>query len=171
MQTAKRLIEGKEARQTRYKDALRPVVDASTPAVELLPMLLEAPEREVTVEERGQGLGILTEHLLLEGLAHEFRQKEESALITIECRPGDYSASRIAMAVEDSGVHLTDFWSTSTEGGKVEVTLRVGCDDPTGAVHSLERYGYEVVGVYARQYGDAELAAERLMALQSYLNV
>lgn len=151
--------------------AVLPEVESSVPVVELLPLLLDSPSHELNVSEAGSSIGVLNESLLLEGLASEFEQGGANSLITVECVLADYSASRIAMAVEDTGVHLLDLWSNRGEGGKRVVTLRVNCEDPTSVIHSLERYGYEVTDVYARQYADAELATERLMALQSYLRV
>ncbi len=148
-----------------------PKVSADMPVVELLPRLLESPSHTLSVSEEGRELGLLTETLLLEGLAKEYSRRDDCAIISLRCAPADYSASRIAMAVEDVGFHLLDLWSGSTSEGLTAVSIRVRCDDPTMAVHSLERYGFEVTDVYARHYADAETAAQRLLALQTYLNV
>ena len=45
--------------------------------------------------------------------------------------------------------------------------------DPSAAVRSLERYDFHVVDAHASEGGlrDAEVAAERLLALQTLLNV
>ncbi len=149
-----------------------PVVSADTPVVELLPRLLDSPSHTLRVAEGERQLGLLTETLLLEGLAREFVQRDDCATITLRCNPSDYSASRIAVAVEDAGCHLLDLWSGAAPDGRTQVSIRVRCDDPSATVHSLERYGFEVTDVYsASSYFDAEQAAERLFALQAYLNV
>lgn len=148
-----------------------PSVSADTPVVDLLTPLLESPSHVLSVSDGNNSLGLLTETLLLQGLAAEFASREDCAIVTLECAAADYSASRIAMAVEDAGFHLLDLWSIPRPEGRLEVSLRVHCDDPSGVVHSLERYGFEVSSVHSRDYADAELARERFEALQAYLNV
>ncbi len=148
-----------------------PVVSGDMPVLDLLPRLLDSPSHTLTVSDGERELGILTESLLLEGLAREIPRRDDCAFISMQCAPSDYSASRIATAVEDAGFHLLDLISGTTPEGMTAVSLRVRCDDPSTVVHSLERYGYEVTDVYAQRYADAQTAAERLLALQAYLNV
>lgn len=173
MNTAKNIIyRDNPVADKRYTgDVGVPKVSADMPVVELLPRLLESPSHTLSVSEEGRELGVLTETLLLEGLAKEYSRRDDCAIISLRCAPADYSASRIAMAVEDAGFHMLDLWSGNTAEGFTAVYIRVRCDDPTTAVHSLERYGFEVTDVYAHQYADAETAAQRLLALQTYLNV
>lgn len=148
-----------------------PSVSADTPVVDLLAPLLESPTHVLSVSDGERSLGLLTESLLLQGLAEEFASRADCAIVTLECPATDYSASRIAMAVEDSGHHLLDLWTLPRPEGHLAVSLRVQCDDPSGVVHSLERYGFEVIAVHSRNYSDAEKARERFEALQAYLNV
>lgn len=168
MNTAKTIID---TRRRLPEKSVSPPVGADTPVVELLDRLLESPDHTLRVLEGERELGLLTETLLLEGLAREFGSRGETAMLTVRCHASDYSASRIAIAVEDAGCHLTDMWSSPSDDGSLTVTLRVGCQDPSPVIHSLERYGFEVEGVYANNYADAAVAGERLLALQSYLNV
>lgn len=150
-----------------------PTVSADTPVVDLLPLLLESPNHTLSVTEGDRSMGVLTESLLLEGLSRQYVRRDDCSIVTVVCPTADYSASRLATAVEDAGFHLLDLWSVPRgERDEVEVSLRIRCQDPTSAVHSLERYGYEVAEVHAQNsYADAERAAERLLALQAYLNV
>ena len=97
--------------------------------------------------------------------------RDDSSLVTVECAPADYSASRISHAVEDSDAHIVDLWTVPAENGKIRVTLRVRRADPTPTVHNLERYGYEVVDTSSADYQDAEVAWERILALNALLNV
>lgn len=173
MNTAKNLISNVSvpSEESRTAAAFAPVVSADMPVMDLLPRLLDSPNHTLAVSDGERNLGVLTESLLLEGLAREISRRDDCAIITLSCAPGDYSASRIATAVEDAGVHLIDLWSGTPVEGRTTVSLRVRCDDPTGVVHSLERYGFEVTDVYAQQYAEAEAAEERMMALQAFLNV
>lgn len=147
------------------------MVPAEMPLVEVLPRLLDSPDRLVGVEEEGQRLGVIDQTSLLEGVGRMIAPRDDSSLITVECAPADYSASRLSHAVEDSDAHIVDLWSSPAEHGKIRVTLRVRRTDPTPTVHNLERYGYEVVESSAGSYQDAEVAWERLLALNTLLNV
>ncbi|MDE6682572.1 MAG: hypothetical protein K2J87_04015, partial [Muribaculaceae bacterium] len=146
-------------------------VSGEMPLVDVLPRLLDAPGRIVGVEEDGERVGVIDQTSLLEGLGRMLPARDDSSFVTLECAPADYSASRISHAVEDSDAHIVDLWSAPAENGKIRVTIRVRRADPTPTVHNLERYGYDVVEASASEYQDAEVAWERLLALNTLLNV
>ncbi|MDE6296945.1 MAG: hypothetical protein K2L89_03780 [Muribaculaceae bacterium] len=139
--------------------------------VDVLPRVLDAPGRIVGVEEDGEVVGVIDQTSLLEGIGRMIAPRDDSSLVTVECAPGDYSASRLSQAVEDSDAHVVDLWTTPAAGGKLHVTMRVRRSDPTPTVHNLERYGYEVIDTSSSSYQDAEVAFERLLALNTLLNV
>ena len=153
----------------------RPVrsIDADMPLLEVLPRLLDTPHREVGVSEDGVSLGVIDQTSLLEGLGRMIAARDDCSVITIECRPEEYSASVLAHAVEDSDTHLVDLLSVPDEEGRLKVTLRVRNTDPTSTVRSLERYDYHVVEAHSARASmyDATVAEERLLALQTLLNV
>ncbi|MBD5189809.1 MAG: hypothetical protein HDS95_05970 [Bacteroidales bacterium] len=146
-------------------------VPGEMPLVDVLPRLLDAPGRVVGVEEGGARVGVIDQTSLLEGLGRMIPARDDSSIVTLECAPADYSASRISHAVEDSDAHIVDLWSAPAENGKIRVTLRVRRSDPTPTVHNLERYGYDVIDTSSSDYQDAEVAWERLLALNALLNV
>ncbi|MDE5806720.1 MAG: hypothetical protein K2H76_01270 [Muribaculaceae bacterium] len=146
-------------------------VPGEMPLVDVLPRLLDAPGRILGVEEDGERVGVIDQTSLLEGLGRMIPVRDDSSLVTVECAPADYSASRLSHAVEDSDAHIVDLWSAPAENGKIRVTLRVRRSDPTPTVHNLERYGYDVVDTSSAVYQDAEVAWERLLALNTLLNV
>lgn len=153
----------------------RPVrsIDADMPLLEVLPRLLDTPRREVGVSEDGVSLGVIDQTSLLEGLGRMIAARDDCSVITIECNPEEYSASLLAHAVEDSDAHLVDLLSVPDEKGHLRVTLRVRNTDPSSTVRSLERYDYHVVEAYGAKdtMYDAGIAAERLLSLQTLLNV
>ena len=164
------------------RDAISPVilhsaalpvrsVEPDMPLVDVLPRLLDAPGRLLEVRDSGLPLGTIDETSMLTALGVMLAARDDCSLVTVECRPEDYSASLIAHAVEDAGVHLVDLWSVPAEGGGLKVTLRVRCMDPSPVVHSLERYDYAVTDVHGGDYSDPALTRERMEALQVYLNV
>ena len=146
-------------------------VPGEMPLVDVLPRLLDAPGRILYVEEDGERVGVIDQTSLLEGIGRMIPARDDSSLVTVECAPADYSASRLSHAVEDSDAHIVDLWSAPAENGKIRVTLRVRRSDPTPTVHNLERYGYDVVDTSSATYQDAEVAWERLLALNALLNV
>lgn len=68
-------------------------------------------------------------------------------MLTVACQRQDYSASRIAHAVEDCDAHLLNLNVTadSPSADIVTVELRVGHRNPTSVARSLQRYGFCVV--------------------------
>lgn len=148
-------------------------VDADMPLLEVLPRLLDDPHREIGVNDGDVSLGVIDQTSILEGLGRMIAARDDCSVITLECRPEDYSASLIAHAVEDSDAHLTDLFSVPEADGHLLVTLRVRNSDPTPTVRSLERYDFKVVEAHASESAGADMtvATERLLSLQALLNV
>lgn len=146
-------------------------VEGDLPLVDVLPLLLDTPDGRIGVKEGDKYIGEVDTLSMLRGLESLVSGRDDSSVVTLHCAPGDYSASRIAMAVEDADTHLVDLWSHPSEGGMIEVNLRVRRDDPSAVVHSLERYGYEVTYASGKTYRDAETTALRLLELNTLLNV
>ena len=148
-------------------------VDSTLPVLEVLPKLLESPQRELGVMENGEYKGTIDRDSLLEGLSRLIVARDDCSVITLECAPENYSAGIIAHAVEDTDAHLVDLLSAPTSDGKIRVTLRLRHSDPTLAARNLERYDYEVLEAHGS--GDAmqslEIATERLLSLQALMNV
>lgn len=88
-----------------------------------------------------------------------FPENPESSRLLVACAPHHYSASEVARAVEDCDARLLNLNVTSLalEGGRLGVALRVSHRDPERVARSLERYGYEVVGLESDPDDDARL--------------
>lgn len=97
--------------------------------------------------------------------------RDDCSLVTLICPPADYSASILTHACEDAGAPVVDLLTKPADDRSIRVTLRLRCDDPTSAVHNLERYGYEVEEAEGNSYTDPMIASERLLELQVMLNV
>ena len=148
-------------------------VESEMPLLDIIPRLLDSKNRELTVVEDGEELGIIDQTSLLDGIGRMIAPRDDCSVITVECSPQEYSASVLAHAVEDSDAHLVDLFSTPGDNGNLNVTLRVRQSDPTAAVRSLERYDFHVIDAHGS--GDSiqnlEIATERLLALQALMNV
>lgn len=95
----------------------------------------------------------------------------DTSVIEASCAQGQYSASAIARAIEDTDANLLSLLCRPAPGGMLHITLRIDHADPSAAVRSLERYGYGIRAAYGTSYSDAELSRERITALQRYLNI
>lgn len=168
--TAKEVMSA--ARQTGNVQPIK-TVEADMPVIDVLPRLLDTPMREIGVSEDGVTMGVIDRDSLLEGLGRMIAPRDDCSVITVECRPEEYSASQLARAVEDSDAHLVDLLTSPGEDGNLTVTLRVRHRDPSAAVRSLERYDFHVVEAHGcdSEVQDASIAAERLLALRTLLNV
>lgn len=164
------------------RDAISPVmlpapgtisrrVEGDLPLVDVLPRLLDSPDRLLEVTEGDIPVGVIDQTSMLTALGLMLAARDDSSVITVECRPEDYSASLLAHAVEDAGVHLVDLWSVPSAEGRVRVTLRVRCVDPSPVIRSLERYDYNVVEAHGLEYADAEISAQRLTELRAFLQI
>lgn len=101
------------------------------------------------------------------------------------CRREDYSASRLAHAVEDCNAHLLNLNVTSGSAASqrfdapeygdpkfpVIVDLRVNHRNADSIARSLERYGFTVLDTDAPDSADNDVMRERLDHLWRYLNV
>lgn len=167
------------------KDAILPymiddkperIVDASTPLIEALPILLDTPDHLIGVGEGEKLLGVVTQASMLQALGRLIVPRDDSSVITAVCPADQYAASTIAHAVEDTGAHLVDLFSGPDINNDVypdnlRVTLRVRTLHPEHVIQSLERYGYQVVEAGQHASPDTEIFAERLAALNALLNV
>lgn len=148
-------------------------IDSEMSILDVIPKLLDSDLHELTVMEEGEPVGVIDESSLLAGIGRMIAARDDCSVICVECSPGDYSASSLAHAVEDSDAHLVDLFSAPGESGNMLVTLRVRHSDPTAAVRSLERYGYHVVEAHSagNEFQRMEIATERLLSLRALMNV
>lgn len=110
----------------------------------------------------------------------------ESSRLLVGCSREDYSASRIARAVEDCNAHLLNLNVTSfgerkdygelSDGGLSDGKFQVVCDlrvnhrSAAGVGRSLERYGYTVLGTSSADEPD-DTTASRINELIRYLEI
>lgn len=146
-------------------------VDAGMHLLEVLPKLFESPSRELKVMDGANEIGVIDDSSILEALGRQIAPRYDCSVVEVECAPVDFSASALARAIEDTDAHLVDMLTVPAEEGHLSVTLRVRCEDPTAAVHSLERYGYCVKGVFGNENAVQTASLERLLALQTLINV
>lgn len=81
-----------------------------------------------------------------ERLEHLIPPRDNTSSFTIVCRRSDYSAGRIAHAIEDCNANVLNLNVTSRamEGDFIAVEVRVDRNDITSIVRSLDRYNFTV---------------------------
>lgn len=146
-------------------------VSAEMPLADILPRLLDTADHRLGVNDGQTMLGVIDSESMLEGLGRLIAPRDDTSTIMVATSPSAYSASQIAVAVEDADVHLVDLWTNPGEGDILNVTLRVRTTDPSGVVASLERHGFDVVDVSAMEDRNMDIAVERLLSLNTLLNV
>lgn len=108
-------------------------------------------------------------------LARLFPFVGDSSTLVLSCPKGDYSASRIAHAVEDCDAHLLNLNVTADRAesdGRLIVELRVSHRNPESVGRSLERYGYEVIDfVGGDDSDDDSLMRSRYEEFMMYLGL
>lgn len=90
--------------------------------------------------------------------------RPEAANLLVACQPGDYSASAIARAVEDTDAQLLHLAVTSLRDAddRPVIALRVNRDHTEGVSRSLARYGYDTL--LTSDQASAALSPEGLRA-------
>ncbi len=107
--------------------------------------------------------------------ARLFPDFEDSAELSVRCFRNDYSASRIARAVEDCNANLLNLNITSEASpiGEIIVDLRISHRNIDAVARSLERYGYSVdyTPECLPDADDDDTTARRIGELLAHLNV
>lgn len=146
-------------------------VDANLHILEVFRRLMSSDTKVLAVVENGEIIGYIDSTSMLEGLNRLIIPRDDCSTIEIECRLIDFSASRIARAVEDADAHLLDMLSRKTDNDKIRILIRVSHIDPTAVVRSLERYDFTTIFTCSSEFNALSLSYERMAELALYLNI
>lgn len=103
-----------------------------------------------------------------------YPENHESSRFKVICKRGEYSASRLARAVEDCDAHVLNLNVTAelADGGEsIVVDLRVGRRNVESVVRSLERYGYIAIPFDEGDAFDDSEQDEEISALERFLQI
>ena len=97
---------------------------------------------------------------------------DQSSLL-VSCSRSDYSASHITRAIEDCDAQVLNLNVTSLQSDSSDliVALRINHRNPQAAVHSLQRYGYEVLNAESSYAEENEKMRSRANELLRYLEI
>ena len=110
----------------------------------------------------------------LERLEAHLAPDTDAAELLMAVPPGEYSASRMARAVEDCDAQLLALSVTPMRDpdGRLVVMLRVPSDAGSAVARSLERYGYETIHtLFPEDDLSRRRAMDRANELLRYLTV
>lgn len=102
-----------------------------------------------------------------------FPPSADQSSLLVRCARNDYSASLLSRAVEDCDAQVLNLNVTSIDGGHSQllVALRINHRNPSPVVHSLERYGFEVMDVCSDIEDVNERMRERANEVLRYLEI
>lgn len=102
-----------------------------------------------------------------------FPLNEDATELIVATNPDDYSAARIARAVEDCDAHLLNLnvTGTRTPEGNLIVDLRVNHRNGDHVARSLERYGYEVLEYNSADTLSLDTARDRVSEILRILDI
>lgn len=122
-------------------------------------------------DDAGRVSGRLEADDMLCAVADAFGADKADSLVEVVCGADVYSASRLAMAVEDADAPLLGIWCRRTTGNRVEALLRIGSPDPSAACRSIRRYGYQAMPLGGKADADLLTAQRNVDALRMILEI
>ena len=152
-----------------------PVVDGDMPLGALLDMMVERGIGIVAVRLGDAVAGYADTMSMLSVYARLFPQLQESTELTVVIPASQYSASAIAHAVEDADAHLLNLnvVAGTTPNSRTTAEKRVNHSRGESVARSLERYGFEVIGMTVSGAGTdiSDTTASRARALLHMLDL
>lgn len=113
----------------------------------------------------------LTAWQALQGVAQMLPYSDEYSDIQLSCPAHLYSASALTLAAEDADAPVISLLAYPAEPGMLNIYMRINRTDPSQAVRSLERHGFNVTRASGPENIDEQISRERLLELQHYLNI
>ena len=117
--------------------------------------------------------GLVTDQAVYKSLAHTLQVQEPGAVMEVQIRNRDYSLTELARLIESNHLKIISVTVTGTLGdpeNPLVVWIKVNQTEISGAVSTLERFGYSVKAVY----GSAPIETidqQRYDLLMKYLNI
>ncbi len=117
-------------------------------------------------------LGVITAYELFKEFSQTIGIQSSGSIIIISVRQIDYSLSEITRLLEAESVRILgcNLTSDPEDPVKLIVTLKVDKKNVSHIVATLERFNYNVIGLYQEE-NIISYEKERLDALMKYLNI
>jgi acetoin utilization protein AcuB len=123
------------------------------------------------LDMKGSYLGVINSNALTNYFATMTSAMEPGAIIVLEISNRDNSLAQMAQIVEsDKAQVLSSYIRTSTDSGRLEVTLKVNKKEVSAIIASFNRYNYIVKEVYNQSQSEDD-SMNRYDLLMNYINL
>lgn len=122
------------------------------------------------LDEQQLYLGVITLPDLMRNFMTITSMKEPGGLLVLEIDNRDYHLSEIARIVESNDAKILSLYISSSDSGKIEVTLKINRIDLTSILQTFYRYNY-IVKASFHQSEFTDDMIKRYEAFINYLNV
>ena len=124
------------------------------------------------VGEGNEFLGTISATELLRQFSHDLGVQENGAILVLTLDERDYSMNEISRLIESNNVKIiSSYFSTSAIGSsdRSQLTLKLNRQEVISVISTLERFGYQIDGVFASAPIE-NIDQDRLDSLLRYLN-
>lgn len=124
------------------------------------------------VGEGNEFLGTISATELLRQFSQDLGTQEVGAIVVLTLDERDYSMAEISRLVESNNVKIiSSYFSSSAIGSpaRSQLTLKLNRQEVVSVISTLERFGYQIDGVFASAPIE-NIDQERLDSLLRYLN-
>lgn len=124
------------------------------------------------VGEGNEFLGTISATELLRQFSQDLGAQEVGAIVVLTLDERDYSMAEISRLVESNNVKIiSSYFSSSAIGSpaRSQLTLKLNRQEVVSVISTLERFGYQIDGVFASAPIE-NIDQERLDSLLRYLN-
>jgi len=150
----------------------RPYVHEDAHIFEVMKTAVEYNVRVVPVLTADEKyLGLITAESCMRAFATQQSMLDAGGIITLSVPVKDFQLSEIARIVEDNNAAILAYYShVDAATGLVDVTLKLNTTELSSVIAALERYEYDVDGVYNDEKYDEDMK-DNYDALMKYLDV
>lgn len=117
-------------------------------------------------------VGVVTANDLFKGFSQTIGVEAPGSIVVVSVKQIDYALSEISRLVEAENTKILACYLTSDkeDPAKLHVTLKLDKKNVSHIVATLERFNYNVIGLYQEE-SIVSYEKERLDALMKYLNI
>jgi len=150
----------------------RPYVHEGAHIFEVMKAAVEYAVKVVPVlSAEEKYIGLITAESCMKAFATSQSVMEEGGIITLSVPVKDFQLSEIARIVESNNAAILSYYSyIDQHNSAVEVTLKLNTTEMSAIISALERYEYNVNGVYNDETYNEDVK-DNYDALMKYLDV
>jgi acetoin utilization protein AcuB len=170
-QTIMDLPEEMELKNIPFFQKEEHVFEENTPFFEVLKLVSQIDKDVFPIVDLAQNyLGTVTKLDLYQKLVDGLSLNAEGGIIEIKLKDDSYSFSEIARLIEQEHAHILSMFMFTNDADEKSILMKLDAPQISYIVHSLERFGYEVLSYYStEQVGSLE--KDRFDLLMKYLNI